>query len=125
MNYNVAMKSYAHAQVNAGVQDASSPRLISMLYEGLLTRIAQAKGAMQQKDIENKGRKITEAMNIIIGLHDNLDMEQGGDIATNLSGLYQYVLRCLILAHTENDEAKLEECRELLSPLAEAWKEIS
>jgi flagellar protein FliS len=95
-----------------------------MLYDGLLTRIAQAKGSMLQKDMENKSSKVTEAMNIIIGLREFLDLEQGGEVAANLDALYEYVQRTLMQAHIQNDEAKFNECRDLLQPISEAWGQI-
>ena len=124
MNARAAMQSYGQVQVNAGVQDASSHRLILMLFEGVLARIAQAKGAMQQKDLENKSRKITEAMNIVVGLREFLDLDAGGELAQNLDALYSYVQQTLLQAHTQNDESKLDECRTLLEGVSEAWAQI-
>ncbi len=125
MNVSAALKSYGQVKVTAGVQDASSHRLIAMLYEGLLSRIAQAKGSMLQKDLENKSNKITEAMNIVIGLREFLDLAQGGELAQNLDNLYDYVQRTLLQAHIHNDPDKLDECRDLLSGISEAWTEIT
>ncbi len=125
MYASAAMKSYGQVKVLAGVQDASSHRLIAMLYEGLLTRISQAKGAMLQKDLENKSQKVTEAMNIVVGLREFLDLESGGELAQNLDALYEYVQRTLLQAHIKNDADKLDECRELLGQVSEAWTEIS
>lgn len=125
MNTNSAMKSYNNVYVNTGVQEASSHRLISMLFDGLLARIAQAKGAMQQKDFENKGRKVSESINIIMGLRDFLDLEKGGEVAANLDALYDYVQRTLMQGHIQNDQSKLDECRDLLTEVSSAWAEIS
>ncbi|WP_369413196.1 flagellar export chaperone FliS [Pseudomaricurvus albidus] len=125
MNARAAMQSYGQVQVNAGVEDASSHRLIGMLYEGLLTRIAQAKGALLQKDIETKGKKVSEAMNILMGLREFLDVNTGGELAQNLDSLYDYIQRSLMQAHMKNDESKFDECRDLLLPITGAWAEIS
>ena len=124
MNAGAALKSYNTVQVDARVQGASSHRLISMLFDGVLTRISQAKGAIQQRDIENKGRKITEAINIIMGLRDSLDAEQGGEVALNLDALYDYIQRTLMQAHIHNDVAKLDECRTLLKEISSAWDQM-
>lgn len=125
MNARAAMQSYGQVQVNAGVEDASSHRLIGMLYEGLLTRIAQAKGALLQKDVATKGQKVSEAMNILMGLREFLDTDTGGEIAQNLDALYDYIQRNLMQAHMKNDESKFDECRDLLLPITGAWAEIS
>lgn len=124
MNRAAALKSYGQVHIGAGVQGASSHRLIAMLFEGLLTRIAQAKGCIEQNDIETKGKKITEAMNIIMGLRDSLDLEQGGELAMNLEALYDYVQRTLMQAHLKNDREKLDECRDLLKQVSSAWEEM-
>ena len=124
MNVSSALKSYSQVNVNAGVQDASSHRLISMLFDGLFTRIAQAKGAMQQRDHETKGQRISEAMNILMGLRDSLDLDRGGEIAMNLEALYDYVQRTLMQAHIKNDQKMLDECRDLLRNVSSAWNEI-
>ena len=124
MNAQAALKGYASVQVDASVQAASSHRLIQMLYDGLLERIAQAKGAMQQKNIELKGQKINDAGTILLGLRDSLDVANGGEIAENLSNLYDYVQRSLVKAHMKNDEALLDECASLIGGVADAWRQI-
>lgn len=124
MKSRVALQSYGQVQVHAGVEDASPHRLIGMLYEGLLTRIAQAKGALMQKDLATKGRKVSEAINILMGLREFLDLENGGEVARNLDALYDYIQRTLREAHVRNDTAKLDECRDLLLPVTGAWAEI-
>lgn len=125
MNISAAMQSYGQVQVNAGVQDASSQKLIAMLFDGLLSRIAQAKGALIQRDVKTKGDRITEAMNIVTGLREFLDVEKGGEIATNLDNLYEYVYRTLLQAHIKNDEEKLNECRDLIYQVSSAWSEMN
>ena len=66
MNAQAALKNYSNLRHETGVQDASSHRLILMLMDGFLERIAQAKGAMQQKNIELKGKKINDASSILL-----------------------------------------------------------
>jgi len=124
LNASAALKSYANVHVDAGVQGASSHRLIQMLFDGLLERMAQAKGAMQQKNIELKGKKINDAGSILLGLRDSLDLESGGEVAQNLADLYDYVQRGLVKAHMKNDEALLDECAVLIAQVAGAWREI-
>ena len=94
-----------------------------MLFDGLLERIAQARGAMQQKNIELKGKKITQAINIVMGLRDSLNIESG-DMAANLDSLYDYIQRTLMQAHVQNDEGLLDECVVLIKEISSAWREI-
>ncbi len=120
-----ALNSYAAVQVGAGVEGASSHQLITMLFDGVYERLAQAKGAIQQNDLSLKAKKVSESMKIIMGLRDFLDFEQGGELATNLDALYEYVQRTLMQGHIHNDPAKFDECRTLLGQVSGAWEEIS
>lgn len=125
MNAQAALNSYQKVHVDAGVQSASSHRLVDMLFEGLLARIAQAKGSIQQKNIEMKGKKITQAISIVLALKDSLNLEKGGEVAANLDALYDYVQRTLWQANMKSDCDLLDECGRLIAPVASAWKEIS
>ena len=51
MNSYSAVQNYSSVKVHSGVETASPHRLIQMLFEGALERIAQAKGAMAQNQI--------------------------------------------------------------------------
>jgi flagellar protein FliS len=95
-----------------------------MLFEGFLERVAQAKGAIQQKNIEMRGKKINDASSILLGLKDSLDLEKGGEVAQNLDALYDYVGRTLMQAHMKTDEDLLDECGRLIAPVASAWREM-
>src|SRR5690554_3532983 len=75
-----AMKQYQTVNVHAQVTEADPHRLIQMLLEGGLQRIAQAKGAMEYGNIALKGELIGKAMGIIGGLRDAVDTEKGGEI---------------------------------------------
>lgn len=124
VNRQAALKSYNNVHVDAGVESASSHRLIEMMFDGLLSRLAQAKGAMQQKDMELKGQKITSAISIVLGLRDSLDLEVGGEVAANLDGLYDYIQRTLWQANLKNDESLINECGTLISQISSAWRQI-
>jgi len=119
-----ALQGYSRVQVDAGVESASSHRLVLMLFDGLLERIAQARGAIQHREFELKGQKINDAIMIVFGLRDSLDLSQGGDLAQNLEGLYDYVQRMLMQANLKNDEALLGECADLICNVSSAWREI-
>lgn len=124
MNTQVALDSYAKVQYNANAEIASPHRLIDMLFEGALDRIQQARGAMEYKDIELKGKKISDAVGIVGGLRENLNKDQGGEIAENLDALYIYIQGILTKAHFKNDVSFLDEAETLLLELRGAWKQI-
>lgn len=120
-----AMKQYQTVNVHAQVTEASLHRLIQMLLEGGLQRIAQARGALQHGNIALKGELIGKAMGIVGGLRDGLNLEKGGEMAANLDNLYAYMMQCLSMANLKNDPAMLDEVASLLREMKEGWDAIS
>ena len=120
-----AAQHYSSVKVQTNVADASPHRLIQMLFEGALERIAQAKGAMQQHQIARKGELIGKAIGIVGGLQGSLNDKEGGELAANLDNLYDYVIRRLSQANYENNPAILDECSRLLGDIKSAWDAIA
>ena len=83
MNAMAALKQYQTVNTQAQVFDASPHRLIQMLMEGGLSRLAQAKGAMERGQVALKGELLGKAIAIIGGLREGLDLRQGGELAAN------------------------------------------
>ncbi len=100
---------------------ANPHRLVQMLMEGALDKVATAKGCIERNDLGGKSRQISWAMSIISGLRTSLDMEAGGPIAANLDDLYEYMTRRLIDASTQNDPAALDEVSSLMLEIKGAW----
>jgi flagellar protein FliS len=125
MNSYQAAQHYAAVKTHSNILEASPHRLIQMLFEGALERIAQAKGAMQQKQISRKGELIGKAINIVGGLQGSLNDREGGELAANLEGLYDYIIRRLTQANYENNPEILDECGRLLAELKLGWDGIA
>ena len=123
-NINNALRQYQQVNTQASVAYASPHRLIQMLMEGALERIAVAKGCIQRQDIAAKGEQIGKAIDIIGGLRDGLNPDAGGEIAANLDALYDFMQRRLVEANLRSDAAMLDEVAGLLRPVKEAWDAI-
>ena len=118
---------YRQIGVQSAVSGGASPhRLVSMLFEGALDAIAQARGALRDGRIEAKGRAIGRAARIVEeGLKASLNREAGGKLAADLDDLYAYVGLRLTQANLLNDDAALLECQRLIEPLQGAWGDIA
>lgn len=125
MNSFSAIQSYSNVKVQSSVDQASPYRLIQMLFEGALERIAQAKGAMQQNQIAKKGELIGKAVNIVGGLQGSLNDNEGGSLAANLDALYDYIIRRLVQANHENNVEYLDECAQLIGEVKSGWDAIA
>ncbi|WP_084005116.1 flagellar export chaperone FliS [Gilvimarinus polysaccharolyticus] len=119
-----AIQNYQQVNVQSSVVDASPHRLIQMLFEGALERIAQAKGALARGSFVQKSERITKAVNIVQGLQGSLSDTEGGELTANLDELYDYVVRTLIQANQSNSIAKLDECARLLGEVKMGWDQM-
>jgi flagellar protein FliS len=124
MNAMIAMRQYQTVNTQAQAVDASPHRLIQMLMEGGLTRIAQARGAMERQQTALKGELIGKAIGIVGGLREGLDLQKGGELAANLDNLYQYMLSRLLEANVKNDAVLLDEVAGLLRNVKSGWDVI-
>jgi len=118
------MDQYKMQSVQGGVESATPHRLIQMLMEGALEKIAAAKLHMEQNEIAKKGENISVAISIIDGLRVSLDKPTGGEIAQNLDDLYEYMGHILLQANLKNDVSLLDEVSKLLNEIKGAWDAI-
>jgi flagellar protein FliS len=123
--YNkTALSQYQSINTQTGVVDADPHRLIQLLLDGALDRIAQAKGALASGDPAAMGEALGKAVGIISGLQSCLDRERGGEIAANLDRLYDYMTVRLLAVHTEHRPAPLDEVGGLLGTIKSGWDAI-
>lgn len=120
-----AIKNYQSVGVESGVASADPHKLIVMLFEGARQALDCSRLYMQQHRIAAKGEMISKAIMIIDhGLKASLDKTAGGELATRLDQLYDYMTTRLLTANLQNDPAIIEEVSQLLGELQEAWASI-
>ena len=120
-----AAQAYAQIGLETGVAASSPHRLILMLYDGALAAIQDAGVHLAQGRIAAKGEAVSKAISIIeTGLKGSLDVERGGAIAAQLSDLYDYMSRRLLLSSMRNDAQGFAEVAGLLRELRGAWSGI-
>jgi flagellar protein FliS len=127
MNINqtrTALQQYENVGVDATVNAAMPHQLIQMLLGGALDRIAAAKGQIERGDFAAKGAALGRAISIVAGLRKSLNHEGGGEIATNLELIYDYVERRLLEANRDNNVAVLDEVARLLGNVKAGWDGI-
>lgn len=121
-NYKLA--AYQSVSTHGGVASADPHRLVLMLMDGAVERLAIARGCIernQRGDIARKAQALTQCMGLIGELRGSLNLAQGGALAQNLSDLYEYMLRRLLRANAENDLACIAEVSSLLGEIRSAW----
>ena len=114
------LSEYRKAEVNT----SDRVKVISMLYDGAINFIRVARKRMELGDIAGKGLYIGKASSVVGELLSSLNMEVGGEIAKNLSRLYDFVMDRLISANMKNDQKALDEAEKVLDLLRSAWKDL-
>ena len=117
--------AYKRASIEASVDMADPHQLVNLLFEALQRAIGGAKLALQAGDVPAKCKQIGNAVSILEeGLKAPLDLEKGGEIASNLDALYTYCVHRLVQANARNDVDALDEVARLIEPVASGWKQI-
>jgi len=118
------MNAYGKDSLRTELSAADPHRIIQMLMQGALDRLAKAKGQIERKDIVGKGESLLRAGAIINSLSASLDFEVGGEIAQNLAALYEYMEGRIQDANLELDIDAIDEVVRLLSEIKDAWDQI-
>ncbi|MBK0011945.1 flagellar export chaperone FliS [Stenotrophomonas sp. S41] len=117
-------EQYRKVGVTTSVVDADPHKLVALLLAGACERIRTAEASLQQNDQARKGKAIGEACAIVGHLHGSLDHEAGGEIAGNLSALYDFVIMRLTEGNLHNDSTALQEALGLMVEIDSAWNAI-
>ena len=124
MNHYAA-QAYSRAAVHTTVDAATPHQLVLMLFDGLLRQVRLAKTHMGNGDLGQKALCICKAVEILDqGLRASLNMEAGGEIAANLSALYDFCDQRLLQANARNQTELLDEVITVIEPIRSAWHAI-
>ncbi len=124
MAYGRYMKAYRKTDLEAEISVADPHRLTQMMFEGLIDRLAQAKGAIERKDFETKAEKISKAVGIINGLQATIKKEYNPEVGQRLYELYDHMKYKLADASATLSIEAIDEVIALIQPIKEAWDNI-
>lgn len=124
MNASTALQAYKATKNQTSIEEASPHKLIAMLLDGALERIALAQGALERGEIASKCEAVSETISIVDSLRVSIDHSTGEKVADNLEQLYDYIVRRLVEANHTNDSAMFREVSALLRDIKGAWDSI-
>lgn len=122
--YNNGAKQYQQVNATSEALESDPHRLIQLLLEAALTRMSQAKGAIERNDMESKASLLGRVTDIIQSLQLSLNHEQGGQLSVDLERLYDYMIRRLFEATRHNDVKMIDEVMGLLLDVKSGWDSI-
>jgi flagellar protein FliS len=116
--------AYAETQFQTAVASARPIELVVMVYDRIFQHLHSAELAFEQNQRTDVAiAKVLEL--IMVGLQSCLNHEKGADISANLSDLYDWSKQQILLGKLNKDASRLAEVRKVLSPVAEAWRELA
>jgi flagellar protein FliS len=107
------------------VTTQSRGRLIVMLYDGAIKFLKQAIRELEANNYEAKGQYINRALDIINELNAVLDMNAGGEMASNLRKLYLFMIKHLSEANVKGDQQMIQDVIKLMEELNQSWRAIA
>ena len=112
------------AYMKNSVTTASPLQQVVLLYDKAIVCLKAAREAIQNNNIKAKIENVTKVSDIMRALDAALDFEKGGEIASNLHMLYDFVDRSLVSVNARNDVQLIDDLIEILSNLKEGWEAI-
>ena len=119
-------KNNARAYMQNHFTSMSPGQIVLALYDGVISSLVLAKEAFADGDIARRGTAITKAIAILGELQVALNRQEGAhqDLATSLDALYHYMIHELTSANLKDDPRPLDECKELISGIRDAWAQM-
>ncbi len=121
--YRKNIKAYTTQNLQAELAVADPYRVIQLLMQGCLERLAQARGAIERRDFEQKSLSISKTMAIINGLQDSLDLSYG-KVPEDLFALYDYMKVRIMDASRDMDITAVDEVMNLMLTVKSGWDAI-
>jgi flagellar protein FliS len=104
---------------------AAPGELVVMLYRGAARFVGSAVEAIEAQNVPLAHNSLVRAQAVISELLDTLDLESGGELAQNLTRIYEYMNRRLIEANLRKDAEPAREVEQLLRELLPAWEQAA
>ncbi len=120
-------RSAAHRYVGDLVATASPARLLVALYDRLLLDLDRAVEALRDPAAEGPApagpaaTHLLHAQEVLLELRASIDVH-GWSVGPGPAAVYAYLLRELVAANVTADPARVLACRDLVEPLADAWR---
>ena len=120
----VGNESLAYRYREVAVKTANPLQLVVMLYDAAILSLQDARKYIRNKDIQGRSLSLNRSISIISELQSCLNRKEGGEIASSLDRLYDYMKRRIFKANVDQSMQPLEEIEGLLENLRSAWKEL-
>jgi flagellar protein FliS len=121
---SAAKASYSSIDLTSRLEGATPHQLIAILFDELVKALEAMTAALERGDPPLATKCQARALTILTGLQTSLDMENGGEIATNLASVYAEARRLALLAGRTGDATSARQAHDMIGEIAGAWASI-
>jgi flagellar protein FliS len=125
MGFGYGANAYQQVRSHGGVESADPHGLITLLMDGALERLVEARACMERGEVAAKGETIGRCIKIIGGLRDSLEPKADPAMVGRLDALYDYMSRRLLQANLRDDPGLLDEVSTLLGQVRDSWVQVA
>ena len=108
----------------AATQQASVVGLVVALHDTLAGDLRRAADAIDMGDIQGRCDQLIHAFKVLQQLETMLDMNSGGETATQVSRFYAHVRGQILLAQFRLSSAILHQQIQIVLEVREAWQQL-
>jgi len=120
MYNNHGVQRYRETDINS----MSKEKMIVLLYEKMQQDLICAQKALRADDRVEMTKKINHSQRIVSELRSALDHSIGGEVATNLDNLYDFMFHQHLEVLVDLNEVHIVNCLRVIEPLMKAWRQI-
>lgn len=123
MSYLDARTQYRRAE-DGVLPELANPHEIVLITLRELHRSLMVTSMAQAEGQRLPNMHVTRALTAVYILQSSLDFEKGGEIATNLFSVYEFVRLQLVAAFQREPDAKLEAAKTYIADILDAWQKM-
>jgi flagellar secretion chaperone FliS len=122
------LAQFARSYKSVAVTTATPGQLVLMLFDGAIRFLATAAHGFQLENIATRNEQIhnnlIKAQKILRELQCSLDLKSGGEFATTMFALYDFMLDQLQTANLAKDASPIGTVERLLGEIRDAWAKM-
>jgi flagellar protein FliS len=118
----------ARSYTTVAVNTATPGQLVLMLFDGALRFLSTAQHGFQVEGIGARNEQIhnnlIKTQRILRELQCSLDLKAGGEFATRMYALYDYMVEQLTRANLKKEQPPIHTVERLLGEIRDAWAQM-
>jgi flagellar protein FliS len=114
----------ANAYRRVDLESAPKTQILERLFDRFLIDVANARAAIESKDIAQKAAALDHALQIVVELRASLDANAAPELCANLAALYDFVTDQLVAASVNLSVKPLDPVTRIMTEIGEAFRAV-